>query len=56
MSVLTCHTDGCLNQDEPIDMDLDYTDEGGQTQTITDVFCGVCSQPITDIQEGEPDA
>lgn len=56
MSTLTCHTEGCLNEDEPIDMDLTYTDEDGETRTITDAFCGACSQPITDIQESESDA
>ena len=46
-SVLTCHTDGCSNADQPISMSMP---EGGAAA------CGVCGQPITDItQEGTQD-
>lgn len=50
MSVVTCHTDGCLNAGVGIETDLTYPDpDTGQRETITHVVCGPCGQPITDI-------
>jgi hypothetical protein len=50
----TCHTDGCGNAEQPIEVgDLTYTDEDtGQTATAS-VACGVCGQPITDITDSD---
>lgn len=50
MAVVTCHTEGCGNAEHPIDLDLTYQDEDGETQTVSAVSCGVCGQEITDIQ------
>jgi hypothetical protein len=38
---LTCHTDGCANEDIPIEVMVD--------PTVTRFGCGVCGQPITDV-------
>lgn len=50
MAVVICHTEGCANAETEIDLELDYVDEDGVSHTIDSVVCGVCSQPITDIQ------
>ena len=42
----TCHTEDCMNADQPIDVG-DLLDLDGQL--ITDVSCGPCGQPITDL-------
>lgn len=54
MDTVICHTEGCANADEPVLMELTWTDEEGQTQRVDSVTCGVCWQPITDVttQEG----
>lgn len=44
----TCHTEGCDNAGHPIPMPLEETPEGD----LPGVTCGVCGQPITDVQEG----
>jgi hypothetical protein len=53
MSTVTCHTENCSNNGIPIEMQLSFevTDEWGDTSTVTvgGVACGVCGQPITDI-------
>lgn len=54
MSIVVCHTSGCTNADVPIDLDLTWTDDQGQQHSIDAVVCGVCTQPITDITQGEP--
>jgi len=41
---VTCHTVGCLNQGETIPVFNEYP--------LTPVFCGVCGQPIDDIDSG----
>jgi hypothetical protein len=48
MATVTCHTEGCSNQDESIEMDLDRVDDDGNPYQIT-VICGPCGQPITDV-------
>lgn len=46
----TCHTAGCGNADIPIPYTSTWTDEEtGETHTVDEVVCGVCSQPITDL-------
>jgi hypothetical protein len=50
MHVCICHTEGCSNAETPIDMQLTYLDETGTEQTVDSVTCGVCDQPITDIE------
>lgn len=40
--LLTCHTDGCINQDVPILVDMPL---GSQT------ICGPCALPITDVSD-----
>jgi hypothetical protein len=56
VSTVTCHTEGCINDGLPIEMELtyQYEDENGNTQTGTvgTVVCGPCGQPITDISDG----
>lgn len=47
--IATCHTEGCENNGEPIDVgDLTYTTEDGDQATSV-VQCGVCGQPIDDV-------
>ncbi len=54
MSTVTCHTDGCGNNGEHLEMDLEFRDEDGNViGTIDTVYCGVCGQLITDIVEIE---
>ena len=50
MATVTCHTEGCENAGQPIDLDLTYTDDEGNTQTMG-ASCGPCGQPITDVTE-----
>lgn len=50
MATVTCHTEGCGNAGAPIELDLTYTDDDGNLQTVDSVACGVCGQPITDIE------
>ena len=50
MSTVTCHTEDCLNKDIPIELELTTRDASGQVQQITQVWCGACSNPITDIK------
>lgn len=49
MTAVTCHTEGCLNAEIPIDLDLTWEDDEGETHNVDAVVCGVCGQPITDI-------
>jgi hypothetical protein len=63
MNTVTCHTDGCANSGITIDMQLsfDVVDIDGTTTTYTvgSVSCGICGQPITDIEpplDRPPDA
>jgi hypothetical protein len=49
MAAVTCHTEGCTNAEQTIDLNLEYEDEEGLTQTVDSVACGVCGQPITDL-------
>ena len=44
---VTCHTDGCMNQGIPIE--LEYAEEFG----VPDAYCGPCGQPITDAKGTE---
>jgi hypothetical protein len=50
MSTVTCHTEGCGNNDIPIEMELATRDGDGIVRQTVRVVCGVCSKPITDIQ------
>jgi hypothetical protein len=58
VNTVTCHTDDCANSGIPIEMQLSFevTDEWGETSTITvgSVVCGVCGQPISDIDPPLP--
>jgi hypothetical protein len=49
MHTCTCHTPGCSNDGIPITMTLTYLDDFGDEQVVGSVACGVCAQPITDI-------
>lgn len=56
MATATCHTDGCGNAEQPIDVgDLTYTDEETGEQRSSGVACGVCGQPITDVGSATPE-
>lgn len=49
----TCHTEGCANAEQPIEVVCDYPDPDNPDAPLTTVGavqCGVCGQPITDIQ------
>ena len=51
MATVTCHTEGCANAETPIHLELTYRDDTTNVvHQITQVVCGVCGQPITDIQ------
>jgi hypothetical protein len=55
MSVCTCHTEGCDNAGEPIELTLSYPDaETGETVYVSSVVCGVCGQEITDVDPPLP--
>lgn len=55
MSVVICHTPDCANADAAIELDLTFTDpETGQPVVADAVYCGVCSEPITDIDGSGP--
>lgn len=43
----TCHTGGCANADEAIPFSWDDADD----MPAPSVTCGVCAQPITDVQD-----
>jgi len=50
MAVVTCHTEGCGNAGIPLDIGVSWEDEEtGETEYVSAVVCGVCSQPITDV-------
>lgn len=50
MSTVTCHTEGCGNAEQPIEIELTYRDDNNVVVQVTHVVCGVCGNPITDIQ------
>lgn len=50
MATVTCHTEACSNAEIPIEVDLTFTGPDGVTEQVTQVVCGVCSQPITDVK------
>ena len=50
MRTAVCHTEGCTNADQPINLETDYLDpDTGETMTVGGVYCGVCQQQITDV-------
>lgn len=51
-TTVTCHTDGCPNEDVPIPMDLEGTDDEGNPWAVSAVVCGPCGQAITDLGSG----
>ena len=56
MSVVTCRTVGCSNQNIGISMTLWIPDpDTGEPIYADAVICGECKQPITDVEE-EQDA
>jgi len=51
MNTLTCHTPGCPSQGEPVQYELAVVNPvDGTTSYVNTVICGLCGQPITDIQ------
>lgn len=51
MRTATCHTEGCGNQGHPIEVVTDYEDpDTGEVRTVGGVSCGVCGQPIEDVE------
>lgn len=44
---LTCHTDGCSNAEQPIEMTY--------PADVSAHVCGVCSTPINDVAEQPPE-
>jgi hypothetical protein len=62
MAVVTCRTEGCTAQDEPVDfphpneMDEESGEFTGPPVDPWLVFCGPCGQQITDIDEAGSDA
>ena len=51
MFTVTCHTDGCQNRDLGLTMSLIAIDQNGMEYQADTVQCGVCGQPITDVQD-----
>lgn len=51
MTTVTCHTEGCANAGIPLDVSLSWTDDAGDAHTVTEVICGPCGNPITDIAD-----
>jgi hypothetical protein len=52
MATVICHTEGCSNSGQPIELNVTYVDdETGETRTVDAVGCGVCGQAITDVTE-----
>ena len=50
MSIVICHTEGCVNQDVAVYMNLATVDpQNGTLEYVGAVSCGPCGQPITDI-------
>lgn len=45
--IVTCHTPGCGNAEQPID--LTFPDVDGHPLVLDAVLCGPCGQPITDV-------
>ena len=51
MATVTCHTHGCAKENEAVpDVPVTVTGEDGNETPEDAVICGVCGQPITDIQ------
>jgi hypothetical protein len=51
-ATVTCHTEGCGNAGISIEVCIGYDDDVTGEQIHSDhVYCGVCGQEITDIQE-----
>jgi uncharacterized CHY-type Zn-finger protein len=48
VTTVTCHTEGCGNEGQALDLDLTWTDEDGQERSVDAVVCGVCGHEITD--------
>lgn len=50
MSTLTCLNQDCDNYGMPVELDLTVTDPWtGQRVYVDAAVCGICGQPITDI-------
>jgi hypothetical protein len=49
MTAVTCQTEGCTNEGVPIEVDLTWVDEDGETHEIETVVCGPCGRQITEI-------
>lgn len=52
--LVTCHTEGCPNAEQTIDLSSIVVDENGAPIPIAVVVCGVCQQTITDVVAVEP--
>lgn len=53
MGTVTCHTRGCGNARIPIETTTSW-EEGGETYYVSSVVCGVCGEPITDVEPPLP--
>ena len=49
MTRCTCQTEGCGNAGIPLELDLTWVDDAGDTHTVDVVQCGACGEPITDL-------
>jgi hypothetical protein len=47
--IVTCHTEGCGNADQPIRMP-GGTEMDGEWMPMDSYSCGVCGQPIEDVR------
>jgi hypothetical protein len=47
--IVTCHTDGCGNADQPIRMP-GGVEMDGEWMPMDSYSCGVCGQPIEDVR------
>jgi hypothetical protein len=51
MVTITCHTSGCENDGEPIDVEVyDVDPVTGEQLPPTTFMCGPCGQEITDVE------
>jgi hypothetical protein len=54
MATATCRTDGCENEDVPLEVTTEFQDVDGNTAYVSSVVCGGCGQEIGDVEPPLP--
>lgn len=54
MANVTCHTPGCSNAEQTIELQLWVPDIDGNLTHVDAVYCGVCGQLIVDVTDDRP--